>query len=735
MNSLLLSMPGSPILYYGDEIGMGDNFYLGDRNGVRTPMQWGPDRNGGFSHADPQRLFLPPIMDPIYGFSSVNVEAQSREPNSLLNWTKRMLHVRRSHPAFGRGSLEFLKAGNRKILAYVRRYDDDALLCVANLARSAQPVELDLSHYQGRVPVELLGRTAFPPIGELPYLLTLPGHGFFWFELAEAAEAPSWHEERLAPEEPPWLVLFSGIESFIDARSRGGTLGERLAGQLEREVLPDYLRRQRWFAEKQEPFSEAKFSEAQIWRARRRPWLLGFADIGLAGKPAERYFLPLALCWDRTERAPAAPATLARVRQHAETGALYEAIADERFCLDVLDAFRDGKPVPWAGGELRFEATSAFERLVGNEIETETVRRTSTEGSNSTLLVGQKLFIKLYRRLQAGINPEWEMGRHLTERSPCGCIAEAAGAVELHGASGEPMTLMLVQAGVVNQGDGWAFTLNYLDRYIENSLTQGGVAAAANDAHGVYRMHMQTLAARTADMHRALAVETGDAAFDPEPFEPAHLSEWRAKLAREAELTLEQLANWRDKLSSEIRPLIDALLTSRAALERLIDVPVPEVTGAVRTRYHGDYHLGQCLLVENDFVITDLEGEPGRSFGERRSKDTVLKDLAGMLRSLAYAKGHTERRLAQERPSDFAAGHALLADWNRDARHALLEAYRDAMHGCPAYPASETAATALIELAELEKLLYEVRYELSNRPLWLPVPLNDLVSRVETSTE
>ncbi|RCN55270.1 maltose alpha-D-glucosyltransferase [Acidiferrobacter thiooxydans] len=199
MNSLLLSMPGSPIIYYGDEIGMGDNIYLGDRNGVRTPMQWSPDRNAGFSRADPQRLFLPPIMDPIYGYGAVNVEAQARDPSSLLNWTRRMLAIRKSTKVFGRGALEFLEPGNRKILAYVRTYGDETILCVANLSHSAQPVELDLSAYKGRVPIELMGRTPFPPIGDLPYLLTLHGHGFYWFRLAAGGEVPAWHEERLPP--------------------------------------------------------------------------------------------------------------------------------------------------------------------------------------------------------------------------------------------------------------------------------------------------------------------------------------------------------------------------------------------------------------------------------------------------------------------------------------------------------------------------------------------------------
>jgi maltose alpha-D-glucosyltransferase/alpha-amylase len=188
MNSLLLSMPGTPVIYYGDEIGMGDNIYLGDRNGVRTPMQWSPDRNAGFSRADWARLYSPVIMDPVYGYQAVNVEAQNRLPTSLLNWTRRMIAVRKRYRAFGRGSIRFLHPENTKVLAYLREYDDEILLCVVNLSRFAQFAELEMNEFDGMTPVELIGETRFPDIGTLPYLLTLGPHSFFWFRLERAGE-------------------------------------------------------------------------------------------------------------------------------------------------------------------------------------------------------------------------------------------------------------------------------------------------------------------------------------------------------------------------------------------------------------------------------------------------------------------------------------------------------------------------------------------------------------------
>src|SRR5690606_18535961 len=289
----------SPIIYYGDEIGMGDNIYLGDRDGVRTPMQWSPDRNAGFSRADPQRLYLPPIMDPVYGHQAVNVEAQQRDPSSLLNWMKRILAVRRTSQAFGRGKLTFLRPGNRKILAYLREYGDEAILCVVNLARSAQPVELDLSRFRGRVPVEMLGRESFPPIGDLPYLLTLAAHGFYWFRLATDVPVPHWHEERLSPEEVPVLVLFDGWHSFFLDRVVAWRIGmdEKVRAQLETQVLPAFMGLQRWYAARGEKMARARLADHVLWQTQSGSWLLALVEPEGAAEAA-RYFMPLVLAWE-----------------------------------------------------------------------------------------------------------------------------------------------------------------------------------------------------------------------------------------------------------------------------------------------------------------------------------------------------------------------------------------------------------------------------------------------------
>ena len=419
MNSLLLSMPGSPVLYYGDEIGMGDNIFLGDRNGVRTPMQWSPDRNAGFSRADPQRLYLPPIMDPVYGFEAVNVEAQAREPGSLLNWTRRMLAVRKTSQAFGRGKLSFLKPGNRKILAYLRELGDEAVLCVANLARSAQPVELDLARYRGRVPVELMGRTAFPPIGELPYLLTLPACGFYWFRLATDVPTPEWHEQRPAREDLPVLVLFDGWSSFFRDRVVPWRIGmaQKVRAQFEEEALPRFIETQRWYAAKGDKIGRTTLGDYAEWRVGAKSWLFTLVDVETPAG-SSTYSIPLTLAWEDGEEErlrSLAPATLARVRQQAAVGALADALTDEAFCRAVVEAIGANRELASAHGKLRFTPTRTYPALAGDKPAALPVAHSRAQSSNTTVSLGERLFLKAYRRVRPGVNPELEVGRFLTE--------------------------------------------------------------------------------------------------------------------------------------------------------------------------------------------------------------------------------------------------------------------------------------------------------------------------------
>ncbi|MFO1324401.1 MAG: maltose alpha-D-glucosyltransferase [Burkholderiales bacterium] len=747
MNSLLLSMSGSPILYYGDEIGMGDNIYLGDRDGVRTPMQWRPERNAGFSRADPQQLYLPPVMDAIYGYASVNVEAQLREPSSLLNWTRRMLAVRRGFRSFGRGRLTFLRPGNRKILAYLREYGDEVVLCVANLARNAQPVELDLARFKGRVPVELMGRTPFPPVGDLPYLLTLAGHGFLWFRLAAGADVPAWHEERVARDELPVLVLFDGWASLFRDRVVPWRikLAENARAQLEGEVLPAFVAGRRWYAAKGEPIARVALVDCVEWQQQEHAWLIALARVENASGDAQTYFLPLALLWDDDgedgQRAHA-PSTVAKIRQQARIGVMADAFGDDAFCRALVGAVGAGTELSTAHGKLRFKPTAAFARLAGADIETMQVALPGAHSSNTVAVLGDRLFVKAYRRLQTGVNPEAEIGRYLTDVAGFANSVPVAGALEHIGNDGRVTTLALLQAYVGHQGDAWTTTLNYLEHYLEQPpattaappLKPGStpLPGATASVHGGYLALIRVLGMRTAELHAALARATDDPAFAPVPTTAADVADWAKRARGSATATLDRLERRLHTLPEAARGEASRVLAQRASILARIDRHANDAGGGLRTRVHGDYHLGQVLVMGNDFVITDFEGEPARTLEERREKQSPLKDVAGMLRSFDYALHAALLRIVGGSEQTQAIRERLGAEWLRETRSAFLDGY-DQVAAASGLTNAAAQRGGLLELFLLEKAMYELGYEAENRPDWVRIPLRGLIELLDTN--
>ncbi len=736
MKSMLLSMPGSPIIYYGDEIGMGDNVFVGDRNGVRTPMQWSPDRNAGFSRADPQRLYLQPIMDPMYGYEALNVEAQARDQSSLLNWTRRMLAVRKTSHAFGRGKRIFLKPGNRKILAYLSEYEDDVILTVFNLSRAAQPVELDLSAYKGRAPVEMLGRVTFPPIGDLPYLLTLPSYGFYWFRLSNEAEIPPWHQDGMDLQERPMLVLFDGWTSFFREQVMPWRIGmaERMRTQLETDTLPRFIELQRWYAGKGEPIQRARIQDHAIWGDNGDQWMLPLLAIDATDEFGETsaYFAPLALAWEDTDEERVRrlmPGGLARVRQQANVGVMGDAFYDEAFCRAVVRAIGANREVATAHGRLLFRPTEAFADIAGN-LDELPVARPGAQSSNTVVTFNETLFLKGYRRLRPGLNPELEVGRFLTEVARYPHCVPVAGALEYTANDGTQMTLALVQSYVSNQGDGWDYTLGYLERFLED-LRIAPPQDEPAQRHGGYLALAATLGLRTAQLHQALATRAGNPAFDPEPLTAQDLQAFRQRAAAEADDTLALLERRLPNLPPPAQADAQALLARRAAIVEQLDAAPSLTPSGVKTRYHGDYHLGQVLVTDNDFVIIDFEGEPGRSFEQRRAKSSPLRDVAGMLRSFNYARWaalrHTMHSTEQVTRLD-----AAVLEWELATRNAFLDAYHGQMAGSEQ---ERQAAGRLLGLFEIEKAMYELRYELGNRLDWVQVPMQGILALIGAATE
>jgi maltose alpha-D-glucosyltransferase/alpha-amylase len=728
MNSLLLSMPGSPIIYYGDELGMGDNFFLGDRNGVRTPMQWSPDRNAGFSRADPQRLYLPPIMDPIYGYEAVNVEAQTRDRSSLLNWMKRMLIVRKGSQAFGRGTLRFIRPGNRKVLVYLREHGEDSILCVANLSRSAQPVEIDLSAHKGAVPIELLGRTPFPPVGDLPYLLTLPSDGLYWLKLSRDDQSPPSHDERLPREDLPVLVLIDGWKHLWT--ERGGTwrsgAAQKLRAQIEQRVLPPYLGNQRWFADKGQPIEQVTLADVGDWSTELGSWLLALFDIRTTNG-ASKYSLPLTVVFEdhddgRMQRLQ--PAAIAKVRQQAKVGLLADASFDENFCRVLIETIGDGGEYRTERGRLVFSSTNAYAAMCAEAGSNLSLGPALAQGSNTALRIGDKLFLKLYRKLQPGINPEVEIGRFLTDVARFPNIVPVGGTVEYRGDDGNIYTLALLQAFMMNQGDGWDSTINYLVRFLEDRRAGGPMP---EDVHGAYLALAKTLGQRTAELHVAFATGTEDPAFNPEPITRADLQKWIDQVVAELATTFKLIEN-PEALNEQSRPDAIELAQAWKGLERRVAAEARKLSQrGLKIRHHGDYHLGQVLLKRNDFIIVDFEGEPARPLEERRAKSSPLRDVAGMFRSFTYARQAALQRCSITSSEDCGKWDPMLVQWEQETRQTFLSIYDEIARAAGLYFDLEQMRP-LLTVFEIEKALYELRYELSNRPDWARIPMRSLMA-------
>ncbi len=685
---------------------MGDNIQLGDRNGVRTPMQWTSGPNGGFSTAASEDLYLPAITDPVYGFGAVNVESQRGNPSSLFNWTRRLIDMRKAHRAFGRGNLLFLRPGNRRVLAYLRQFEGESILCVANLSRAPQAVELDLSSFKGRVPVELLGRSIFPPIGQLPYLLTLGGHGFFSFRLADDVAAPAWHEEPPAVQELPVLVLLEeGWHTLLAQPGQGGSVKEltrrRARQRLERQILPRYFRTQAWFVDREATVLKFRFENLQEWSWGGRGWVLATVAVSLADGGVHRYSVPLALAWEREgEDAPALPpsATLAKVRLRAQMGVLFDAALDDRFLRAIVAAVERGDTAPFGHGRLEFKATGAYPGLAG-PAESAAIARFVSEHGQLRVNIDGRMWMKGYRWLLEGTHPELELSRFLTETALFPHIPQLAGTVEYVDPEGQRSTLAILERYMENQGDAWTFTLNYLERFLDDLRA---TPEPPQMRHTAYIEFMNTLGQRTAEFHKALALPDEAGAFGNERISVADMADWVAKVRRGLDMMFELLARDLPGLPEPAQSMGAGLLAARPKLLWLVLKTVRMPVEAVKTRYHGDYSLGQVWLVKNDCLIANYGGEPGLPWAERRRKHTPLRDLASMLISLDEAGAAALDVHDGETPELRALLSRHVDDWHRLARRALFRSYRKAMAGHPSCPASAAEARALVTLCLAE---------------------------------
>jgi maltose alpha-D-glucosyltransferase/alpha-amylase len=716
LNGLLFSLPGTPVIYYGDEIGMGDNVYLGDRNGVRTPMQWSMDRNAGFSRANPQRLILPVVIDPEYHYESLNVENQQQNPTSLLWWTKRLVAMRKRFAAFGRGSIEFLAPSNSRVLAYVRQYLEETVLVVANLSRFSQHAELDLSRHKGLTPVELFGMSKFPIIGDAAYPISLGPHGFYWFSL----DAPKVADERLSMPPAPPAIECTSVEAVL--------LGDERA--LIDESLPAFLDARPWFQGRDRGMTSARIEDvSRIQAGSRPPLYFAFVRVEYLDGTSELYALPLA--WLPGERAPAgAPAVAVLRTADDQTGTLVDAADDPGSARTLLDAIAQHQRAAGKTGVL--VASTVGAAVVTEADATSEPGKIGIERHHTTLRYGDRFVLELQRRVEEGISPALEIGRFLV-RDGSDISSTLCGSLELVPPVGEPMTVALLHAFVPNVGTAWDQAQRELGRYYDRVLArspsescpapprESPILLAGREPPPLvaemmdsYRDTAARLGARVAELHVALAAGGGDPAFAPEPYSAL---DRRSKYQSLRNLSGKVLRTLRERvrlLPARAQPEAEAILARERDVVRSFEPLLRASMSPLRIRTHGNLHLGHVLFTGKDFVVTDFQGLDVLTLSERRRKRSPLRDLAWMVGSFEFAALKRLLDPASVRESDVDAARPWALHWKTWASASFLQAYLTATAGFPFVPAERDQIAVLFEAFVLERALYQLRAELEH---------------------
>jgi maltose alpha-D-glucosyltransferase/alpha-amylase len=733
MNILLFSLPGTPIIYYGDEIGMGDNYYLGDRNGVRTPMQWSPDRNAGFSKVNPQKLYLPVIIDPEYHYESVNVENHERSLSSLLWWMKRVIGMRKRFKAFGRGTIEFLSPNNPKVLAFIRRYEDENILVVINLSRFSQVAELDLSQYAGFVPEEVFSQNKFPIIKKSPYVLTFGPYDHYWLLLKERRKPVSVCEKIAIP----GLRVEGNWETVLEDDARE---------TLEKKILPGYLKGCRWFAGKARTIRQIKILENIPIPKNADVTQLVFLEVGYTEGTMEVYSLAVsyiqgAKAKQITQEFP--QAVIACLHIGDEEGILCDGVYDEKVRESLLAMIAQRKRIKGKRGELVAFPAREFRSLLSDKALLLTSQVLKAEQSNTSVLYEDKFFLKLCRRLEEGVNPDLEILRFLTEKTDFSQVPPFAGAIEYRRQGSEPILIGLLQGFVPNQGDAWTYTLDAVREYFERILSRRreirhvseiptsllGIEFSAIPPlvqeliGGVYFETARLLGKRTAELHLALSSVSADVDFAPEPFSMLYQRSVYQSMRSLARRVLQSLGKNLKRLREGVQKDASAILASEQEILARFQKILPEKISAMKIRIHGDYHLGQVLFTGKDFVIIDFEGEPARTLSERRLKRSPLRDVAGMIRSFHYAAYNALFLDASLRAKDKPLLEPWADLWYHYVSGIFLHSYLETCGEAPFIPHEKGEIETLLQAFLLDKAIYELGYELNNRPDWIIVPV------------
>jgi maltose alpha-D-glucosyltransferase/alpha-amylase len=732
--TILFSLPGTPVIYYGDEIGMGDNIYLGDRFGVRTPMQWNMNLNSGFSTANPQRLYLPVITDPIYRYESVNVATLEENPSSLLWWLKNVIAMRKRLSIFGRGDMKFIDSTNAKVLAFVRSYEKQQIIVVANLSQFSQATTLNLSEYKECDITEVFSQNRFMNVGEGDYSITIGPYGYFWFQVDKAEKK----EKSEASGELPLLKTDISWERLLDNYNE--------VRVFERKILPPFMRKCRWFGGKAKTISKLGIHKTIPLKVEGDTHFLAILEVHYVQSLPELYFLPLTFVpsdsiLERVEYT--VQSVVCRAEIQGKAGFIMDSSYDKVF-RDFLfvSMAKEVRVRDDEGGTLEFNS-SVFAKIDVNKAVDSKILK--ADQSNTAIIYNDRYFFKFYRKLEKEINPDLEIVRFLSEHTTFQNCPKYAGGIEYVEADGKPIVFGLLQEKVENQGDAWVMAVDSVGRFYERVMAGAKTiklpklvnkaAIRFEDApeviqefvgRGVYE-RMVRLGQRTAEMHLALASDASNPAFAPENFTANYQRSLYSSLRKLVRDRFSLLESSMSKLHPEAQELAKKVL----ALEDKILECFSEVyqlrINATKIRIHGDYHLGQVLFTGKDFVIIDFEGEPGFSFSERRLKKNPLKDVAGMMRSIQYAAFGKILLNENYRDRDREFLEAWAEQWQHYVSRFYLGAYMERVGMGTTLPYEHDV---LIRTFLIEKAIYELGYELNGRPDWTIVPLRGIYYHV-----
>jgi maltose alpha-D-glucosyltransferase / alpha-amylase len=732
--TILISLPGTPVMYYGDEIGMGDNVYLGDRFGVRTPMQWNMNQNAGFSTANPQRLYLPIITDPIYRHESVNVATQEENPSSLLWWMKHVMGMRKRLNIFGRGEMKIIESSNSKVLAFARTYEKQRLIVVANLSQFSQATNLNLSEYKDCDITEVFSQNKFMNVGAGDYAITIGPYGYFWFQvdtIEKRDKSEASGELPLLKTDISWERLF---DNYNEVRV------------LERKILLPFMKKCRWFGGKAKVVSKVGLHLTIPLKVDRDTHFLAIIEVNYVQRLPEFYFLPLTFVpadslLERVEYT--VQSVVCRGEIQGKAGFIMDSSYDKTFRDFLFTSMEnDMKLKDDKGGVLTFNS-SVFAKIdVSKGVDSKILK---ADQSNTAIIFNDKYFFKFYRKIEKEINPDLEIVRFLSENTSFQNSPKYAGSVEYLDHEGNTIIFGLMQEKVENQGDAWGMSVDSIGRFYERVMTKAKnlkLPKLSNKAgikfedapdviqefigRGFYERVVR-LGQRTAEMHLALASDASNPAFAPEKYTANYQRSVYSSLRKLLKDRFAMLENHLPKLDVPTKELAKKVL----AMEDVILESFSEVyqikINALKTRVHGDYHLGQVLFTGKDFVIIDFEGEPGFSFSERRLKKNPLKDVAGMMRSFHYAAFGKILLNENYRDRDMEFLESWAEQWQHYVGRFYLGAYMDriGMGSTLSYEDDVLIRTFLIE-----KAVYELGYELNGRPDWVSIPLRGLYYHV-----